>query len=83
MHPPFSFRLAEKKTGRARSKRKDAWVAVVGAVVDWRLVPGCAIPFWNRELLSRSCYLGAAFGVVIALSLLLFPLALPLPPGQR
>ena len=22
MHPPFSFRLAEKKTGRARSKRK-------------------------------------------------------------
>ena len=24
MHPPFSFRLAEKKTGRARSKRKGA-----------------------------------------------------------
>ena len=24
LHPPFSFRLAEKKTGRARSKRKDA-----------------------------------------------------------
>ena len=25
MHPPFSFRLAEKKTGRARSKRKGAF----------------------------------------------------------
>ena len=25
MHPPFSFRLAEKKTGRAQSKRKGAW----------------------------------------------------------
>ena len=24
IHPPFSFRLAEKKTGRGRSKRKDS-----------------------------------------------------------
>ena len=56
-HPHFLFGLAEKKTGRARSKRKDAscptltrWVKVgqnagaggVGAVETWGPSTGCA-----------------------------------------
>ena len=78
MHPPFSFRLAEKKTGRAGPKEKALLVFVIGAVLDWGLLLGCAIPFQKREVHSRSCQLSTAFGVVVALSLLLFPLALPL-----
>ena len=95
MHPPFSL-FATKKTGRARSKRKTlaagifpqrgkirpkTGVSVTGAVRDGSLY---RMRFGLREQGSYCPAfdgVGAAFGVVIEIELLLFPL--PLPPTLR
>ncbi len=80
LHPPFSFRLAEKKTGRARLKRKDA--AAGRAMYTWPSKPpagdGWLAPCCKSETETLYRSLAEAGGASQESPLLLFPRNWPL-----
>ena len=87
--PHFLFDLAEKKTGRGRSKRKERLAPNLHVRASW-LKTGvfriCAdedlIVFYRlapdyllAQVLRRDCQIGADLGVVVERPVLLTPLA--------